>query len=153
VEASVNLAGAAEILGTGNYSKGQFAELQVMTHENIAFIGWRNKAGQIVSRQNPYSVEVNRDIELQAIVEIKASLQIEEEFKLKVYPNPSDGVFYSNLEEDAELEIYNSNGLLIQKRHVAPGQNPINLTELPAGIYVLKFHVVDEVLTQKVLIR
>jgi uncharacterized repeat protein (TIGR02543 family) len=86
------------IYGAGNYSRGQTAILQAELNENVNFMGWRNLAGQIVSRQNPYTFEVNRSMELEAVVELKSGSPLDEEFKLTVYPNPSDGRFTVNIQ-------------------------------------------------------
>jgi len=153
VNALLSIDGAGQITGTGMFESGQTTILAVATHANVAFVGWENTAGQIISRQNPMSIVVNRDIMLKAIVSVITSVNPQEEFILTVSPNPSNGVFYSNIEGEADIEIYNLSGSMLQKRHLGNGRDPIDLTELPAGVYLLVFHAMESVFTKKVVIN
>jgi hypothetical protein len=149
VEANVNMKGAGVINGNGHYLKGDRAILSIQTEEDITFVGWQNAAGEIVSRQNPYAFEVNSDVEFSALVTKKP----QDEFTLNIYPNPSNGRFFINLEEEAELKVINIAGAIIQTQMIAGASNEIDLTGLPTGVYILSFSTSEKVYNERVVIR
>ncbi len=141
---------SGEILGTGSYTKGETAAIEFITGSDYNFKGWANSNGQIVSRQNPYYIEVERDVNLVAVVE-KVELLDQEE--LTVYPNPSDGRLFVNhsWEDSVNLNVHNAQGTLVQTRTVLSSNSEIDLTELPPGLYMLHFEYQNEVIVKKVL--
>jgi hypothetical protein len=140
------------IYGAGNYSRGQVAILQAELNENVSFLGWKNQAGQIVSRQNPYNFEVNRNMDMIAMVELKYGTFVDD-FKLRVYPNPSDGRFTVNIREEALMTVHNSHGVALESQKVTPENNQLNLGYLPSGVYTLRFQTQNEILSAKIIIK
>ena len=57
-----------------------------------------------------------------------------------LYPNPNNGWFYIELSDyhTATVEIYNSNGQLIQFNPVGPSKTAINTEDLVKGFYLVK---------------
>jgi len=137
-----------DIFGEGFYQRGETATVELAVSENIEFIGWMNKAGQIVSRANPFIFEVIRNIELVALVKESEM----EEFELQITPNPSNGLFRINILEISEIEILNSNGVLLRKQNLSPGNNTINAQEFPTGVYLLKIINPNHVYQRKIII-
>ena len=127
--------------------------LQAELESHVSFQGWRNLAGQVVSRQNPYTFEVNRSMELEAIVELKSGSPMDEDYRLTVYPNPSDGAFTVNIREEALMTVHNSQGVALETIRVTPENNQLNLVYLPSGVYFLRFQTHDEVLSRKIIIK
>jgi hypothetical protein len=152
VAAQLSIPETGHIYGTGNYSRGQVAILQAELHENVSFIGWKNQSGQIVSRQNPYNFEVNRNMDMMAMVELKDGMS-DDDFQLKVYPNPSDGRFTVTIREEALITLHNSQGIALETIRVTPEENQLNLGYLPSGVYFLRFQTKDDVLSAKIIIR
>lgn len=153
IQAFLSIPDAGIIYGTGNYTKGELAILQAELHSDATFIGWKNIAGQIVSRKNPYTFEVNRDMLLEAIIELKTTLPIENNPDVIVYPNPSDGRFFASINEPAELSVFNSYGVIVARRLVNSSNFQINLNELPTGIYLLRFKTESDLFTSKIIIK
>ena len=153
VRAHLSIPETGHIYGAGNYSRGSIAMLQAELESHVSFQGWRNPAGQIVSRQNPYTFEVNRSMELVAIVELKSGSPMDEEFRLTVYPNPSDGIFTVNIREEALMTVHNSQGVALESIRVTPENNQLNLGYLPSGVYFLRFQTHDDVMSAKIIIR
>lgn len=59
---------------------------------------------------------------------------------LKVFPNPSTGIFNVLSAVKADIEVYNCLGQKVYEGKVEQGRNnSVNLTEQPSGIYYLKF--------------
>lgn len=62
----------------------------------------------------------------------------ESEIKLVVYPNPSNGIFNMDIDDEiinSEVVLINSVGEIIYKQAVSKGNNEINLSEQAKGIY------------------
>ncbi len=153
VNAQLSIPETGYIYGVGNYSRGQTAILQVELNENVSFLGWKNQAGQIVSRQNPYNLEVNRSLDMTAIVELKNNLLTDDDFHLKVHPNPSDGRFFVNLQEDAVMIVHNSQGVALENIKLTAPDMQINMGYLPPGVYFLIFKTTEEVYSTKIIIK
>jgi hypothetical protein len=143
---------AGEISGIGYYSKGEIASIYYSDNQKYVFKGWINRAGQVVSRQNPFSFEVNRNIELTALLDV---VEYNENDRLMVYPNPSNGlVFVKNtFIEDADIVVFNSSGNPVQNRKMISNDNMIDLTELPPGMYLLQFRFLNETIVRKILLN
>jgi hypothetical protein len=75
---------------------------------------------------------------------------------LLVYPNPTpDGRLTLELTgpqaKASQLEVLNSLGQAVQQRTLAPGTAPLSLSELAPGVYTLRVHTEQGVLTQRVV--
>ena len=65
------------------------------------------------------------------------SINLEEESKIEVYPNPTNGVFQIlNLNQNAEIKIFNTNGQLLLSKNIAPNDS-IDIQEFSMGTYIL----------------
>jgi hypothetical protein len=138
---------AAVITGTGSYSKGETVTLSVAVPEELVFEGWVNQNGQIVSRQNPYEFEATSSVELEAL------LNKEEAAAIMAFPNPSNGLFRLNIESEADMEIYNTQGSLVMRRFYQGGNQPVDVRELPAGVYIVQVKTSMQLLSLKIVIR
>lgn len=56
----------------------------------------------------------------------------------KVYPNPTSGVFIIDSPQQETVAIYNITGQFIKTINVKVGKNQIDITGLPAGLYIIK---------------
>ena len=153
ISLSVNLIEYAEVLGSGNYQEGSHATIEVYHEPNTTFVGWKNAAGQIISRANPYIFPVNRSIELEAILNIKDEPVFTDDVSIKVFPNPSDGKFTVNVEEDAILTISNFSSLIVLQITLYQGDNSIDISWLPTGMYLLNFEMSGRTWNRKVVIK
>jgi hypothetical protein len=57
----------------------------------------------------------------------------------KVYPNPSSGNYFIDVEAAIRLTVYNSLGQLVTEVVFDQGRNVISLLDYPSGIYYLNF--------------
>ncbi|WP_428233128.1 FG-GAP-like repeat-containing protein [Flavobacterium sp.] len=57
---------------------------------------------------------------------------------LKIYPNPSKGMFYLQLPSDKQIEVYDNLGQLILAKKINSGTDKIDLLEKADGIYFIK---------------
>jgi sugar lactone lactonase YvrE len=66
---------------------------------------------------------------------------------VRVYPNPGNGVFTMSLQnviEKAQVEVYNVIGEKVYQVEVNQGQNKINLTNEPSGVYMYRLVSEDQ---------
>ena len=57
---------------------------------------------------------------------------------LKVYPNPSTGIFNIATQEDVTVEVYDLVGKAIVKKAMTVGSNSIDISNYASGMYLLK---------------
>ena len=75
---------------------------------------------------------------------------------LYIYPNPSNGVFELNKNQNTSfnIEVYNSIGELVYENVLSVNNKQIDLKHLPHGLYYLKLNSADdEVKVFKVIIE
>ena len=67
-----------------------------------------------------------------------------------IYPIPaSDMLHIEGLKKEAIGQIYNVNGQVVQSSRIGIGNDEINVSELPAGLYILKVMSEDEVFVKR----
>ena len=69
-----------------------------------------------------------------------------EDFELSVYPNPGTGEFtlvLPRVKNSVKLEIFDLHGKCMHSRKYSQGTIPVDLTDVPAGIYILKVTTED----------
>jgi len=57
---------------------------------------------------------------------------------VSIYPNPSDGVFYIAVSDDAQIQVTDVSGKSILSDNYSSGQHKIDLSNFRNGIYLLK---------------
>ncbi len=63
---------------------------------------------------------------------------ITNEKQLQVFPNPSNGILYINVQGPIDIAIYNSMGCIVAKYPAIKDSSPVDLSGFPKGIYTLK---------------
>lgn len=72
---------------------------------------------------------------------------------LKLYPNPaSDQVVVESI-ADGKLEIYSHAGQLIKTENLVRGSHIIDVSAMEAGLYFLRIHANEELITKKLLVQ
>ena len=96
------------------------------------FVKWSDE-----TTDNPKEVIVDEDIVLAAFFEF-TSVDENGMETVSLYPNPAnDKLFLEGLEEESEISIYNAMGMKV-KTTTLQGDAEINISELPAGLYLLR---------------
>ncbi|MDR6302205.1 M4 family metallopeptidase [Mesonia maritima] len=75
---------------------------------------------------------------------------------LKVYPNPTNGLFTieSNSNENVTVEIIDLLGKKVRSAHsISKGTNKMNISDLNSGIYMLKFNSNQHQLIKKLIVK
>lgn len=60
------------------------------------------------------------------------------------YPNPSSGIVHLGLNSETEVAVYNANGQIVLQQNMQRGQQAIDLTAQPAGLYFLTLIAADK---------
>ncbi|MCD4665809.1 MAG: T9SS type A sorting domain-containing protein [Bacteroidales bacterium] len=79
--------------------------------------------------------------------------------ELRIYPNPTSGKLYLNLEEYSDeqvlIEIYDSGNRLVKtfsiRQNNSISSKSIDITELKTGLYLIKANIGDKIFTNKIL--
>jgi hypothetical protein len=119
------------ILGAGTYIAGSIATIAAIPADGFVFVKWSDE-----TTDNPKEVIVDEDIVLAAFFEF-TSVDENGMETVSLYPNPAnDKLFLEGLEEECEISIYNAMGMKV-KTISLQGDAEINISELPAGLYLL----------------
>ncbi len=89
-------------------------------------------------------------------VNIITALEPQEDFNLKIYPNPSQGnltISSSDLDHWSNVLVFNPVGQLIQSWEISSGQNQLNLSSLPRGLVLIQLQGKNGMMTKKVLVK
>lgn len=70
---------------------------------------------------------------------------------VKVYPNPSKGIFTISLEEDADVRVHDMLGKVIYSNKVKAGNNAIDISSYQAGLYLLNLKSERGSITKKLI--
>ncbi|WP_370478721.1 leucine-rich repeat domain-containing protein [Tamlana flava] len=83
------------------------------------------------------------------------TLDIEDfnEFKMALFPNPSNNLFNVVIDLDAKFELFNIKGQEVENGELFSGTNQLNLDGLNNGIYFLKVMTTETVQTEKFIKR
>ncbi len=72
---------------------------------------------------------------------------------IQIFPNPGNGVFTLTSVTAGELMIYNASGQLVMRQNINEGENKINISALPAGVYYCNYRDHGGLVTSRSLIR
>ena len=138
------------VFGGGVFEFGTSITVEAVSQANYDFIGW-TEFGNTVSVSSNYSFSVLENRELTAVFEFVEAINRVNESLIKVYPNPSDGIFNLQLSIASIIEIYDDKGLLISELKVNSGINRIDLSKQADGIYFIKLITIDGLEILKIL--
>ena len=77
---------------------------------------------------------------------------------MKMFPNPARGttnVYINSIKErdNGELVVYNTNGAVLLRNTIQPGNNDVNVSNLSPGMYIVKVFTKDRsVYTQQLVV-
>lgn len=120
------------ILGAGTYEAGTTAYIAAIPVDGYYFKKWNDG-----TTDNPKEVLVDHDIVLAAFFD---GTGVDENgiTMVDLYPNPAkDKIRIEGLEGENKIQIYNTMGMLIKAVDIH-GDEDINVSELPAGYYLLR---------------
>ena len=124
---------------------------------------WGGETGTYVNNYIPYYFNdeiaiMNADrMELKYFIDttVITNSQFESGW-LKIYPNPSNGVFYINTQEYyiESWDVYNLSGIIVKSDNSRYRTGVVDLTGMPDGLYMIKARTSDnKELKQKLIIN
>ncbi len=122
-----------------NQNNGMFKWINC---DNNSIIIGADKNHYIPFENGNYSVVINQDgcIDTSICLNVNSlSLgELTNDLRFLIYPNPNNGVFNVEIEQEAFIEIMNVLGELISFQKLQKGKNKIDLSNRSSGIYLLK---------------
>jgi len=127
--------------------------------------GSTNATTEILEVSGTYSVTVTDALGCSAVesVQIESTVAVEDVQSLvniEIVPNPNAGQFNINLEldraENIQIDLMSITGQKIKTivNETSRGNNyPVNLSDLPTGLYLVNFRIAGEQFTEKLVIR
>jgi len=116
-----------------------------------------NSQSIVVGEEGLYSVEVvnsNACIggdSIEVNVDVCSSIdELESDHGIRVYPNPSSGSFTISSENNVDVSIYRSDGVLVFQKNNLEGNEQITLQE--SGVYLIRFIIGNEIILKYSLI-
>jgi Secretion system C-terminal sorting domain len=70
---------------------------------------------------------------------------------IKIYPNPTTGIFTISIKEDASVKMYDMFGKLIYTSKTNIGESKIDISNYPSGIYLLQVETENGSVTKKII--
>jgi arylsulfatase A-like enzyme len=81
--------------------------------------------------------------------------KINENAEIKIYPNPSEGIFQienQNYRSDSRYEVYNFQGKLILSDKICNKNTVVNLKSYPSGNYLIKIYNSNKFITSNLMV-
>ena len=101
------------------------------------------------SNENPRTLTVTSDTLVIAYFESTAqSIHDISEGLITVYPNPTSGIVYVDVEDVIRIDVYNVNGKLVKS---VSGNNVVDITALSSGIFSVKVTTLKTSIVCKVI--
>ncbi|BAO54373.1 T9SS type A sorting domain-containing protein [Nonlabens marinus] len=73
------------------------------------------------------------------------------ELNIKIYPNPSGGVYTLESDLSASYQVFNLNGQMILSGATGISGNQLNISDAAAGLYFVKISVGEQTITRKLV--
>jgi len=116
------------------YTAGTQVELTAIPNEGYQFTQW---SGYVTGEDNPMTITMDSVIYITANFDLISSTHQNEEVKLNIYPNPSEGIFTVKIGESASWNVYNLAGVKLKSGN-GSGTFQLDLKTYPKGIYFLE---------------
>ena len=138
ISASVNPTSGGTIFGTGTYGYGSQASLKVVPNENYIFQNWTEN-GIVVSELEEFSFTVTGNHNFVANLLFIDGVDENTCTVIELYPNPvTDNLTLEATEAIDHIEIFNIAGAMVLSQKNYSDKVEINMSDLPAGTYVIR---------------
>lgn len=72
---------------------------------------------------------------------------------ISIYPNPTKGNLEVNVPQAGQMQLFNVQGEIVMEGDVRKGANPIQLTILPKGLYLVRFKIGEQQEVRKLVLE
>ena len=117
---------------------------------------WGGNAGELVTSFIP--LDINNELVLQKAKQITVQYSDYNDITqntasktLKVYPNPSDGIFYfdANMCSAKGWVVLDMSGKIIREKQLTEMTGVVDISDMPKGLYILKINTNEQIYTCK----
>ena len=124
--------------GVGYYDYGETCTLTVTPHDEYEFVNWTLN-GQVVSEEESFSFVVTEERTYVANLQHVESVVEQGDIMVTLYPNPAKRRLTIEASEPVNMiEIYNTNGALIDKRTNCSDKFEISVETYASGTYMIR---------------
>ena len=103
-------------------------------------------------QHNGLTIFPESEIDCQLITNIDKKQMLD--YALKIYPNPSDGLFVIESREDVEIDIIDITGKKIYTKHLfSPVNHTINNSNVGKGVFIIKASFRNKIQYRKLIIK
>ena len=133
---------------------GLFLSSHLVFSQNKISYEYDNAGNRISRKVVPmFRSEVAEETE-----EITTYMEVIEDLEIRIFPNPTDGIIsieLDNLPDNvlADISLYQLSGSLIDRKANIGFSTSFNITDQPAGIYILKIVAGDKQSEWKIIKR
>ena len=131
--------GVAEVSGVGEYAENSIVSISTtLIDDDYEFEYWLHQ-DEIISTTAEFDFTMpGQDVSL--VSKYKHSTNNNENSKnsIKIYPNPSKGVYSIVVEKDFEMNLLDLTGRKVLSMNIMPGTNRLDIQYLSDGIYYLQ---------------
>ncbi len=123
------------------------------TNDSLNYYLWGENGSYWVVFTDSNGCSAMSDTVLNAIIIVDVGMAENSAFGANIYPNPSNGLVYIELDRDAEeLVMYDGAGkVILRKANVPAGVNEFDFSSLPVGMYMVQLVRSDQVLSIKLI--
>lgn len=148
--------GAGVLTGAGKYNIGSNVTISATPAENFEFAYWSHEYDDTISVNREYTFKMPlKHTHLSAIFKNKANVEtLSVDNPARVYPTQeSYRVYHIEAISDMQLRVISIAGSLVETKQVKAGNNILDLTGKPTGIYALQFSGAEINKTIRVIVK
>ena len=156
----VNPAGAGTVSGAGDYEAGTAVAITAAANADFIFMKWTDAAGNDVTLTDGKYTMPAENVTLTAQFQSTVGIGGPAANRMKVYPNPGNGLFKFEYERNGtgelNLEVISLTGNVVYSKIIEGSANQpltIDLQHLTKGIYFMRMKEEDKMKTLKLVIE
>ena len=136
------------VTGGGLYEEGETVTVTAAPLEGFTFQNWTEN-GEIVSEEAEYTFVVTADRNLVAHFDVDNVIELDD-YAFTIYPNPASEKLYIECAETiVRCEIYNISGSMVYSSDENSTMIEVNVENLSAGSYIIRFIANDAVCARR----
>ncbi|MFP4447823.1 MAG: InlB B-repeat-containing protein [Bacteroidales bacterium] len=143
-----------EVNGDGEYKEGDEITVTANTNEEYEFVNWTDENQEELSDENEFIFTMpNENITLTANFEnLATSINSDMSENTDIYPNPTNGKFYIEVNEPGGfIKVHSLTGKRIIEKQIDDKRSLIDISDQPAGIYLIEVFNNSENYTKKLI--
>ncbi len=157
---TLSLGIACLILSVSSFSQVVLKRSVIGSAGSIKRAGFNSSLVIVNSVAQPSNIQMKKGEQVTLLQGFVQPIELRSLFspsEVMVYPNPSPGVVHTSIRDKTriiEVSVYSIDGRLAKKLSLGNNERLFDLSELPKGIYTLKFESENKYLgTRKIMLK